>query len=313
MDRNQLHITNGDVLTNYLNDSGYNGDIMTWHEMLCEGPTKVNILSDAFFKARADFLSEVYNVDLDIDAFKSEISKLDNFENYSEIVLWFEYDLFCHINLIAVISLIKQKKINMPISLVCSGRVSHSKNLKGLAELSPEELTVHYSNRTKLNQNDIELAETLWQIYNGKDHNLFKPFIVKSSSFDYMSNCLKAHLKRFPDSKSGLSTIEGNILEILDKNTIKSKHHLLGYALNYQGFYGFGDMQLGRIIDQLSIFYTEDESGIKLNRKGYEALLGQHNFASEINDTTVFGGVKKPDFQFNKQENKLVKTVINAH
>ncbi|TXG39807.1 DUF1835 domain-containing protein [Seonamhaeicola maritimus] len=313
MDRKQLHITNGDVLTNYLNDSGYKGDIITWHEMLCEGPTLVNILSDDFFKVRADFFSETYNVYLDIDAYKSEIKKLDNIEDYSEIVLWFEYDLFCHINLMAVISLIKQKKIKLPISLVCSGRVSHSKNLKGLSELSSEELTVHYTNRAKLNQDDIELAETLWQIYNGKDHNLFKPFIVQSSSFDYMSNCLKAHLKRFPDSKSGLSTIENNILEILDKNIIKSKHHLLGYALNYQGFYGFGDMQLGRIIDQLSIFYTEDESGIQLNRKGYEALLGQHNFASEINDTTVFGGVKKPDFQFNKQENKLVKTVINAH
>ncbi|WP_299554415.1 DUF1835 domain-containing protein [Seonamhaeicola sp.] len=313
MDRKQLHITNGGALTNYLNDSGYKGDIITWHEMLCEGPTHVNILSEAFFQARTNFFSDTYNVYLDVEAFKTEISKLDSADNYSEIVLWFEYDLFCHINLIAVISLIRQKKIKLPMYLVCSGRVHGSKNLKGLSELSSEELTVHYTNRVKLKQEDIELAETLWQIYNGKDHNLFKPFIVQSSSFDYLSNCLKAHLKRFPDSKSGLSTIESNILEILEKNTIKSKHHLLGYALNYQGFYGFGDMQLGRIIDQLSIFYTESENQIKLNRKGHEALLGQHNFSSEINDTTVFGGVKKLDFQFNKQENKLVKTVINAH
>ena len=313
MDRKQLHITNGGALTNYLNDSGYKGDIITWHEMLCEGPTHVNILSEVFFQARTNFFSDTYNVYLDVEAFKTEISKLDSADNYSEIVLWFEYDLFCHINLIAVISLIQQKKIKLPMYLVCSGRVHGSKNLKGLSELSSEELTVHYTNRVKLKQEDIELAETLWQIYNGKDHNLFKPFIVQSSSFDYLSNCLKAHLKRFPDSKSGLSTIESNILEILEKNTIKSKHHLLGYALNYQGFYGFGDMQLGRIIDQLSIFYTESENQIKLNRKGHEALLGQHNFSSEINDTTVFGGVKKLDFQFNKQENKLVKTVINAH
>lgn len=313
MKKKQLHITNGSALTNYLNDSGYEGDIITWHEMLCEGPTHVNLLSNDFLKIRSNFFNNRYNIEFDVEAFKSEITKLDNVEDYSEIVLWFEYDLFCHINLIAVISLITQKKIQLPISLVCSGRVGRSKNLKGLSELSPEELTIHYTNRVRLNDEDIELAETLWQIYNGKDHNLFKPFIVKSSSFDYMSNCLKAHLKRFPDSKSGLSTIEKNILEIIDKNTIKSKHHLLGYALNYQGFYGFSDMQLDRIINQLSIFYTEDDNGIKLNRKGHEALLGQHNFSSEINDTTVFGCVKKPDFQFNKHENRLIKTVINAH
>ncbi|TWO32882.1 DUF1835 domain-containing protein [Seonamhaeicola sediminis] len=313
MAKKQLHITNGSALTNYLNDSGYQGDIFTWHEMLCEGPTHVNLLSDKFLKTRADFFNTSYNIELDIKAFKSEISKLDYVDNYSEIVLWFEYDLFCHINLIAVISLIQQKKIKRPLFLVCSGRVSSSKNLKGLSELSTEELTAHYTDRIKLNEDDIELAQTLWQIYNGKDHNLFKPFIVKSSSFDYMSNCLKAHLKRFPDSKSGLSTIEKNILEILEKNTIKSQHHLLGYALNYQGFYGFGDLQLNRIIEQLSLFYTKDKNGIKLNRKGYEALLGQHNFSTEINDNTVFGGVRKLDFQFNKDENKLVKTVINAH
>ncbi|WP_406683698.1 DUF1835 domain-containing protein [Seonamhaeicola sp. MEBiC1930] len=309
MKQNQLHITNGDVLTNYLNDSGYQGSILTWHEMLCEGPTKVDITSEEFFNVRADFFDKTYNVDLDIDAFKNEISKLDSVKNVSEIVLWFEYDLFCHINLVAVISLIKQKKIKLPISLVCSGRVSGSKNLKGLSELSSEQLTHHYKNRIKLNYEDIELAETIWQIYNGKDHNLFKPFIIKSSSFDYLSNCLKAHLKRFPDSKSGLSTIESNILEIIDKNPIKSKHHLLGYALNYQGFYGFGDMQLNRIINQLSFFYTQTETEIKLNRKGYEALLRQYNFSSEINDKSTFGGVKKLDFQFSKQENKLVKTI----
>ncbi|WP_372937640.1 DUF1835 domain-containing protein [Seonamhaeicola sp.] len=313
MKKSQLHITNGSNLTNYLNDSGYKGNIITWHEMLCEGPTHVNILSDEFFKARTNFFSETYNVYLDVNAFKTEIKKLDYLDAFSEIILWFEYDLFCHINLIAVISLIKQKHINLPLYLVCSGFIDGSKSLKGLSELSSKQLTNHYLNRVRLNEDDIELAETLWQIYNGKDHSLFKPFIVKSSSFDYLSNCLKAHLKRFPDSKSGLSSLEKNILEIIDKNTVKSKHHLLGYALNYQGYYGFSDMQLGRIIDQLSIFYLEDKNSIKLNRKGYEALLEQHNFSAEINDKTIFGGVKKLDFQFNTKENKLVKTIINAH
>ena len=313
MKKKQLHITNGSVLTGYLNEVGYKGDIITWHEMLCEGPTRVNIDSDDFFKTRAGFFSKTYNIDLDIEAIKDEISKLNNPELYSEIVLWFEYDLFCHINLIAVISLIQQKKINLPLYLVCSGRVNGSKNLKGLSELNPEELNVHYTNRTKLKKEDIELAQTLWQIYNGKDHNLFKPYIVKSSSFDYLSNCLKAHLKRFPDSKNGLSTVESNILELIDKNTVKSKHHLLGYALNYQGFYGFGDMQLSRIIDQLSIFYTESKTSIKLNRKGHEALLGQYNFSTQIKDNSIFGGVKKLDYQFNKQENKLIKTIVDAY
>ena len=34
-----LHITNGNVLTDYLRELDFNDDILTWQEMLCEGPT----------------------------------------------------------------------------------------------------------------------------------------------------------------------------------------------------------------------------------------------------------------------------------
>lgn len=313
MAKQPLHITNGNSLTNYLNELDIVGEKLTWQEMLCEGPTIPTIDSDNFLNLRTTFLKDFYDIDLDVSELKEELNKLDDFENYSEIILWFEYDLFCHINMLAVISLIQQKKINLPIYLVCSGRISGEKNLKGLAELSTEQLLKHYKNKVKLKSEDIQLATTLWGIYCGKDHNLFKPFIVKSSTFKYLSNCLKAHLKRFSDYKSGLNVLEQNILSIVKDYDIKSKHHLLGYALNYQGYYGYGDLQLNRIIDKLNIFFTVKKDGINLNRKGYEALLGTHNFSAELNNNIDFGGVNKLDFQFNKKLNRLVKTIVNEH
>lgn len=308
MGRNTLHITNGHSLTNYLNELDIKGDFLTWQEMLCEGPTTEIIDSDDFFAVRKQFLLELYDIEVNEEEFRSEISVLNHQEKFSEIVLWFEYDLFCHINLIAVISLIKQKNITLPLFLVCSGRVEGEKDLKGLAELTPAQLQKHYDNKLKLNAVDIELMTSLWKTYCGKDHNLFKPIIVEKSSFPYLSNCLKAHLQRFPDSKTGLSGLEENILAIINKYEIKSRQHLLGYALNYQGYYGYGDTQLNRIIDKLSRFFDEKNNLLKLNHKGHEALLGQHNFASILNSNMVFGGLKKYDFQFSKSQNKLIKT-----
>ena len=87
----------------------------------------------------------------------------------------------------------------------------------------------------------------------------------------------------------------------------------MGYAINYQGYYGYGDIQFLRIIKLLRVFITEDADGLKLNRKGHEALLGQHNFSSEINDAIKFGGVNKLDFHFSKKQNKLIKTVSHAN
>ena len=260
---------------------------------------------------RQTFLKDFYDVDLDIHELREELNKLNNIEQYSEIILWFEYDLFCHINMLAVISLLQQQKIKLPLYLVCSGRVSGEKSLKGLSELNAEQLLNHYKNRVKLNVDDIQLAITLWGIYCGKDHNLFKRYIVKRSTFKYLSNCLKAHLERFPDHKTGLNILERNVLEIIKDNVIKSKNHLLGYAINYQGYYGYGDLQLSRIIEKLSIFFIVNKNSIKLNRKGHEALLGTRNFSTELNNNMTFGGVNKFDFQFNSLQNKLVKTIAN--
>ena len=313
MSKQPLHITNGNSLTDYLNELDIVGEKLTWQEMLCEGPAIVEINSEKFLDNRKSFFSEFYDIDLDTDEIKSELSKLDSCNEYSEIILWFEYDLFCHINMIAVINLILQKKIKLPISLVCSGRIKGSKILKGLSELNADQLIDHYKKRVKLNFEDLDLAKTIWGIYCGKDHNLLKPYIITISSFTYLSNCLKAHLERFPDSIYGLNVLEKNILEIVKNNSIKSKHHLLGYVLNYQGYYGFGDLQIFRIIEELSVFFTNEKKHLILNRKGHEALLGQHNFATEINNNMVYGGLKKFEFQFNKKQNKLVKTVPNAH
>ncbi len=308
-----LHITNGNALTDYLKDLDIQGDILTWQEMLCEGPTIAHINSDEFFKIRAEFLNTTYNIEVNTEELQKELNLLNHIENYNEIILWFEYDLFCHINLLGVISLLHQKQINLPLYLVCSGRIQGEKSLKGLSELLPEQLLEHYKNKVQLTDDDKDLAISLWRVYCGKDHNLFKPYITKKSSFKYLSNCLKAHLRRFPDSKSGLNILEKNMLEIVRDNDIKSQHHLLGYILNYQGYYGYGDLQLSRMIDKLSIFFEITENQIRLNRKGHEALLHIYNVSSELNNNVHYGGLNRLDFLYNKTQNKLIKTNINVY
>ncbi len=313
MDKNCLHITNGNPLTDYLRELNFTETILTWQEMLCEGPTIPSIDSEEFFEIRSQFLKEAYDIEVDTNDLHKELSKLDDVEQYSEINLWFEYDLFCHINLLGVINLLHQKEIKKPLYLICSGRVEGEKHLKGLPELSPAQIQQHYKNKILLTQDDINLAIALWRTYCGKDHNIFKPYIVKTSSFRYLSSCLKSHLQRFPQQENGLGILEENILKIIKEYAINSKHHLLGYALNYQGYYGFGEKQLMRIINKLSLFYKITDQGITLNRKGHEALLKTHNFASELNNTMTYGGVNRLEYQFSKEENKLIKTILNAN
>lgn len=313
MDSKILHITNGTSLTNYLEKENYEGDILTWHEMLCEGPTEIEIDTTSFFEKRKAFLESVYDAEYDILKIQSEIQKTNTINDYQEVILWFEYDLFCHINLIAAISLLKQKGIRIPMFLVCSGRVEGEKELKGLPELTPKQLKEHYQNKVKLNVDDIALAKHAWEYYCGNDHNLLKPLITRPSNFQYLSICLKAHLKRFPDTRSGLSTLEYNILKLIKEHSIKSRRHLVGYVLHYQGYYGFSDMQILRLIDKLEILYTETENTLTLNRDGHLALEHQKNFRKVLNCKFVIGGINKCEFQFNKKANKLIKNTVYAN
>lgn len=311
MKNNILHITNGSSLTGALNEIGIAGDILTWNEMLCEGPTLNQIDSKDFFAARQSFFKDTYNIDAGDyqQKFVKELSKLDSMQEYKEIVLWFEFDLFCHINLVAVISLLSQKHIEIPIYLVCSGRVSGEKDMKGLAELTLEQLEDHYDDKIRLTKEDLNTALTIWRIYCGVDHNSLKPYITKPSSFKYLSNCLKAHLKRFPNTENGLCTIENNILEMVDKNEIKSIHQLLGYALTYQGYYGYGDTQLERIIDKLKMFIDDSGEKLKLNEKGQLAIQLKYNFSKELASEMAYGGVERLDYQFDDSLNKLIKII----
>ena len=132
MSKQTLHITNGSNLTTVLNELDIQGVKLTWQELLCEGPTTEKVGDELFLETRKAYFTQFYNIDLDLELIKSELDKFNDSENYSEIVLWFEYDLFCHINMVAVISLIHQRKIELPIYLVCSGRIEGSKNLLGL-------------------------------------------------------------------------------------------------------------------------------------------------------------------------------------
>ena len=136
MKKATLHITNGGSLTTFMRDLGFEDDILTWQEMLCEGPTESIIDTPSFFNKRKAFLNKFYDIEINESEYLSEIHKLNHLEKYTEIVLWFEYDLYCHINLIAVISLLQEKHAKQPLSLVCSGRISGEKSLKGLSESS---------------------------------------------------------------------------------------------------------------------------------------------------------------------------------
>ncbi|OAD44721.1 DUF1835 domain-containing protein [Polaribacter atrinae] len=306
-----LHITNGDSTTNYLKRLHFSGGFITWREMLCEGKTTVDVGSETFWKNRFDFLKTSYNiskrkfVDFTLKEYRNLCSKKES----KEIVLWFDHDLFCLINMIAVISWLKTYRKGYHISLVTSSKTKGSKKIKGLSEHTENQIQQLYKNRIDLSQDDIEYADYIWELY-CSDSPLRLETVYKfnpMSPFTYLVEALEAHLKRFPSIKNGLNQIENTILETANSHKFTSKNQLVQQLLKTQTTYGFGDLQYEHHTEQLQKLFTSFNP-VKLSRKGKKVLENQLNFYGELrNENSYLGGAKKYSFLFNNQSEKLLQ------
>ncbi|MBW2960778.1 DUF1835 domain-containing protein [Mesonia aestuariivivens] len=304
-----LHITNGDGLTEKMSHLHLSGQVISWREMLCEGKTVQEVGSKEFIATRKHFLNEHYQItaeDYELK-FVAELEKLTTVKDYEAIILWFEFDLFCHINMIALISFLFQQNIQKPIYLVCSKRLKGEEKLQGLSQLNDKELQNHFDHKILLNIDDLELAELVWKLYCGNNPLRLKSEIKKSSNFEYLSSCLRAHIERFPNVKSGLNTLEANILKLVATQQISSQNQFLGYSLEYQGYYGYGDEQMLRIINNLKAFIYFDNKKFALTEEGKMALNKSQNFYQELKDNLYYGGAKKYDFLYDDESHHLLK------
>ncbi len=306
-----LHITNGDSFTTILKDLGIKGEIITWREMLCEGKTTTDVGSESFWRTRFEFLNNSYKVSKDtfINFTLKEYRNLCNQKNQEEIVLWFEYDLFCQVNMIAVLNWLKKHRKDAQISLVCSGNEDSTQKMYGLSELNKEQLNNLYENRTILTKDDIEYADYIWQLYcSDNPIRLETALMQNNSQFEYLSEAINSHLLRFPSIKNGLNQLENNILKIASKEIIKNKNKFINHLIINQGFYGYSDLQFLRMLKRLRPLIKSFSPKVTLTKMGNAVLQQKENFYPIIRNSEIYlGGTPKYAFLYNEDTNKLLK------
>jgi hypothetical protein len=106
-EKNKLNILNGQAMYNYFQQHrlSSNGVYVPFNEAMCEGEVALNIFSDQFIKCRC----EAHNVTLEQynDVVIRPLQIL--FENqFKQILLWFDDDMFCQINLLTLLAYLDQ-------------------------------------------------------------------------------------------------------------------------------------------------------------------------------------------------------------
>lgn len=306
-----LHITNGDMLTQRLNSLDLKGEIITWREMLCEGKTLTSVGSESFWKTRFEFLHKTYKISKTrfIEQTLKEYRSLCNHKQQDQIVLWFDYDLFCQINMLAVISWLKAYRRHAEISLVSGGiHILGEETPKSFSEMDNKELMLLYGQRKTLTQDDIEYADYIWQLYcSNNPIRLENVGDFNNYQFDNLSNAIAAHLRRFPSIRNGLNEVENHVLKVALEQHPDSKKELISFILKNQGIYGFADTQYDRVISKIKPLFSSF-SPVKLTTSGVGIYKGKTSYYSAIRENDEYlGGALKYNFLYNSSTDRILK------
>ena len=137
-----LHIHNGESSAGTLREFGFPGEHFSFNEALVDGPTPGGVSAEEFLRIRARFLSS--DDPTEQKSCKAGLLKqqdtLERSLERDEVVLWFEYDLFCQANLLYLLDWFGRRKLGKTrLSLICIGEFEGIEDFRGLGQLTGEQ------------------------------------------------------------------------------------------------------------------------------------------------------------------------------
>ncbi|HEU4389419.1 MAG TPA: RNA polymerase subunit sigma-24, partial [Blastocatellia bacterium] len=242
-----LNIYDGESTGGTAKEFGLPGEHFAFNEALVEGPTPAGLSPDAWIDVRARFLSGAYGPRLGRvrKALAQQEDALRSYPNHEEVILWFDNELFCQVNLIYLLDWFARQTLGRTkLSLICIGEFPGKPDFHGLGELRGDQLATLLDARQQITRAKLELGSKAWQAYCSADPlELTRLLEQNTSALPYLNECLVAHLMRFPSVRNGLGHVENRALEFIAAGA-KTFSPLFLQFRDQDPKYGFGDLQL---------------------------------------------------------------------
>ena len=272
-----LHILNGSSIEEPLRESGVPGKFFSFRDALIAGPIIAGLNKEQWRQLRVEHLASSYGVEPNTcDQQLSEQSEaLESYSTHDEVVLWFEHDLFCQLNLLYLLDWFAHVDLaQTKLSLVNIGEFPGKENFRGLGELNEKELASLFPQRQMVTATQLELASAAWRAFSSPDPTSLESILqTDTSSLPFLSTAMSAHLRRFPNTANGLGQIENKSLELVE-NGRELFSDLFPEFIATEPVYGLGDSQLWLTLVNLS--------------EGNQPLLTTQSDNERVSPTTTF-------------------------
>ena len=243
------HILNGDSLANSFPATHIHGEIIVDREGLIDGDLQGNDLS-YFWKSRSAYMGispAEYHKTVVVE-FEKVLTAPEN----TVFNLWFEYDLFCQVNMWFVLSLMAGLSIKRNVYAVYSSFLTRNdKNFwNAFGPATPDQLIQSYNDRILLSEIEIQLGQQLWETYRNANLSQLKSLAeIQTPGFPFLREVIDAHIDRFP--KEGEKSRPEKVLEEIMNTHSTDFHTVFSEFWNRESIYGFGDVQLRRLYDKV--------------------------------------------------------------
>ncbi|HEV8589223.1 MAG TPA: hypothetical protein VGQ72_10145 [Pyrinomonadaceae bacterium] len=253
-DKPMLHVHNGDSSAMTARKANLPGEHFAWREALVCGPAPGGLPEQEFLSVRAQHLSSAYDVDVEkcLAELREQHDAVARFFDHEEVVLWFEHDLFCQVQLIYLLNWFSRREIGKTkLSLICVGEFP-GVQFHGLGQLNEEQLSSLFPHRQAITAEQLSLGARAWQAYSSAEAaDLITLRDSDTSALPFLKTAISKHLQRFPSTRNGLGRIENAALDLIARGYREFKS-LFPAFIGRERDYGFGDAQFHLVLRRMS-------------------------------------------------------------
>jgi hypothetical protein len=194
------------------------GAVSIWADPLHDGPVPGNLTDEGLLEVRARHLGGVDEPSFTdtVNGLRSWRRTIAALDDYRELVLWYEHDLFDQLNLIHLLTWIRDRlPETKKVSLICVDSFPGRPAFKGLGELTARELAPLLDVRQRVTPAQYALAERAWRAFREPTpEQLDRLRQSDTAALPFLAAALTRFLQEYPWTSDGLSRSERRLLQL---------------------------------------------------------------------------------------------------
>ncbi len=241
-----LIITNGSSAVDVLEQGNISADFLPWLDVLHEGPVPADLSLSELSKIRANYISsQGWASEEEVNAdFNERNQKLESYQNYAKVILWFEHDLYDQLQILQILNwFADQATLPTQFSIICT------EQYVGLIKLG--KINSFFQYEQTITQQHLLIAQIAWRAFCSNKPQDWENLLQEDTSIlPFLHDAILRQLEEYPAPKTGLSRTQRQALQIIAKNEITAINLFEQYQETEQRRF-LGDLSFWSILQQM--------------------------------------------------------------